>query len=134
MTSGASRVSPARRLYGCYPTPFIKAGDQETADFTLQIDKVVANDAGAVKINLPCQCDGGFYADLKPANDVAKILVNPVGGTGGGDGGGDGDGDGPSLPITGQSTGLIAGLGALLLAAGVGGYLVAKRRRTRFVA
>ncbi|MEU7802806.1 LPXTG cell wall anchor domain-containing protein [Micromonospora arborensis] len=35
---------------------------------------------------------------------------------------------------SGQSTGLIAGLGALLLAAGVGGYLVAKRRRTRFVA
>ncbi|MEV7986395.1 LPXTG cell wall anchor domain-containing protein [Micromonospora sp. NPDC085948] len=51
------------------------------------------------------------------------------GGTGGGD-----SGDGGGLPVTGQSTGLIAGLGALLLAAGVGGYLVAKRRRTRFVA
>ncbi|MEU8419863.1 LPXTG cell wall anchor domain-containing protein [Micromonospora sp. NPDC048835] len=123
---------PGGRVYGCYPTPFIKAGDQETAEFTLRIDKVVPNDTGAVKINLPCQCDGGFYDDLKPANDVAKILVNATGGTGGG--GGDGDGDGPSLPITGQSTGLIAGLGALLLAAGVGGYLVAKRRRTRFVA
>ncbi|MEV1155493.1 LPXTG cell wall anchor domain-containing protein [Micromonospora chokoriensis] len=38
-----------------------------------------------------------------------------------------------ALPVTGQSTGLIAGLGALLLAAGVGGYLAAKRSRTRFV-
>ncbi|MEH1164743.1 LPXTG cell wall anchor domain-containing protein [Micromonospora sp. CPCC 205539] len=38
------------------------------------------------------------------------------------------------MPVTGQSVGLVAGLGALLLAAGVGGYLVAKRRRTRFVA
>ncbi|WP_406074021.1 LPXTG cell wall anchor domain-containing protein [Micromonospora sp. NBC_01638] len=120
---------PGGRVYGCYPTPFIKAGDQETVDFTLRIDKVVQNDTGAVKINLPCECDGGFYADLKPANDAAKILINAAGGTGGGD-----NGDGGSLPITGQSTGLIAGLGALLLAAGVGGYLVAKRRRTRFVA
>ena len=71
----------------------------------------------------------GFTEDLKPANDIAKILVN-----GGERRPGGGDGDGGSLPITGQSTGLIAGLGALLLAAGVGGYLVAKRRRTRFVA
>ncbi|MEV4654711.1 LPXTG cell wall anchor domain-containing protein [Micromonospora sp. NPDC049301] len=118
---------PGGRVYGCYPTPFIKAGDQETVDFTLRIDKVVANDTGAVKINLPCECDGGFYADLKPANDTAKIVVNAANGGGGG-------GDGGALPITGESTGLIAGIGALLLAAGVGGYLVAKRRRTRFVA
>ena len=56
------------------------------------------------------------------------------GGGNGDNGGGDnGDGDG-GLPVTGQSTGLIAGLGALLLAVGAGGYLVAKRRRTRFVA
>ncbi|MET8319385.1 LPXTG cell wall anchor domain-containing protein [Micromonospora sp. NPDC005189] len=126
---------PGGRVYGCYPTPFIKAGDQEAADFTLRIDKVVLNDTGTVKINVPCQCDGGFYADLKPANDTAKILVNAATGQGGGqDGGGEGGGDGGGLPVTGQSTGLIAGLGALLLAAGVGGYLVAKRRRTRFVA
>ncbi|WP_091126812.1 LPXTG cell wall anchor domain-containing protein [Micromonospora eburnea] len=39
-----------------------------------------------------------------------------------------------SLPITGTATGLIAGIGALLLAAGVGGYVIARRRKTRFVA
>ncbi|WP_281183906.1 LPXTG cell wall anchor domain-containing protein [Micromonospora halophytica] len=36
--------------------------------------------------------------------------------------------------MTGGSTGLIAGIGGLLLAAGLGGYVVARRRRTRFVA
>ncbi|MFD2763969.1 LPXTG cell wall anchor domain-containing protein [Micromonospora eburnea] len=36
--------------------------------------------------------------------------------------------------MTGTATGLIAGIGALLLAAGVGGYVIARRRKTRFVA
>ncbi|MFI6242058.1 LPXTG cell wall anchor domain-containing protein [Micromonospora sp. NPDC050795] len=122
---------PGAKLYRCYPDIFIGVGEEQLVDIGLRIDKVIENAAGSVTINAKCECDG-FTEDLKPANDVAKILVNVAGGTGGGDG--DGDGDGGSLPITGQSTGLIAGLGALLLAAGVGGYLVAKRRRTRFVA
>ncbi|WP_406060394.1 LPXTG cell wall anchor domain-containing protein [Micromonospora sp. NBC_00860] len=118
---------PGAKLYRCYPDVFIGVGEKQTVDIDLRIDKVIANAAGTVTINAKCECEG-FTDDLKPANDVAKILVNATGGSGGG------DGDGGSLPITGQSTGLIAGLGALLLAAGVGGYLVAKRRRTRFVA
>ncbi|MFC4016727.1 LPXTG cell wall anchor domain-containing protein [Micromonospora sp. GCM10011542] len=118
--------TPGAKEYRCYPGPFAPAGEDLTGEFKFRIDKVVANATGTVKVNVPCECDGGFYADLKPANDTAKILVNAEGGHGGGDGG--------TLPITGASTGLITGIGALLLAAGVGGYLVAKRRRTRFVA
>ncbi|MCG5467723.1 LPXTG cell wall anchor domain-containing protein [Micromonospora sp. LAH09] len=124
--------TPGAAGYRCYSGPFAPAGEELTGEFKFRIDTVIANATGTVKVNVPCKCDGGFYADLKPANDTAKILVN-AGGTGGGNGGGD-NGDGGGLPVTGQSTGLIAGLGALLLAAGVGGYLVAKRRRTRFVA
>ncbi|TNH30473.1 LPXTG cell wall anchor domain-containing protein [Micromonospora orduensis] len=118
--------TPGAAAYRCYPGPFAPAGEELTGEFTFRIDKVIANATGTVKVNVPCECEGGFYEDLKPANDTAKILVNAAGGQGGGDGG--------ALPITGQSTGLIAGIGALLLAAGVGGFLVAKRRRTRFVA
>ncbi|MEU5779993.1 LPXTG cell wall anchor domain-containing protein [Micromonospora lupini] len=118
--------TPGAAAYRCYPGPFAPAGEELTGEFKFRIDKVIANATGTVKVNVPCECDGGFYEDLKPANDSAKILVNAASGQGGGDGG--------ALPITGQSTGLIAGIGALLLAAGVGGYLVAKRRRTRFVA
>ena len=86
-----------------------------------------------MKINVTCQCDGGFTRDLKPANDTAKVVVNAAPGGDGGQGGG-GQGDGGTLPITGSSTALIAGVGALLLAAGAAGYVVSRRRRTRFVA
>ncbi|CCH22260.1 LPXTG cell wall anchor domain-containing protein [Micromonospora lupini] len=116
---------PGAKNYRCYPDIFIGVGEEQTVEIGLKIDKVIPNAQGTVTINAKCECEG-FTEDLKPANDVAKILVNAAGGQGGGDGG--------ALPITGQSTGLIAGIGALLLAAGVGGYLVAKRRRTRFVA
>ncbi|GAA2701718.1 LPXTG cell wall anchor domain-containing protein [Micromonospora olivasterospora] len=124
---------PGGREYRCYPGPIAPAGEELTGEFRLRIDKVIANATGLVKVNVPCECDGGFYKDLKPANDTAKILVNAAAGDGG-QGGGDGDDDGGTLPITGTSIGLVAGIGALLLVAGVGGYLVAKRRRTRFVA
>ncbi|MEO3775709.1 LPXTG cell wall anchor domain-containing protein [Micromonospora sp. B11E3] len=119
---------PGARHYRCYFESFLKADDEAVMDFELRIDKVIANATGLVKVNVPCQCEGGFYKDLKPANDTAKLVVNAT------DDGGEGGGDGGTLPITGSSTGLIAGIGALLLVAGVGGYLVAKRRRTRFVA
>ncbi|MEU7753159.1 LPXTG cell wall anchor domain-containing protein [Micromonospora sp. NPDC049171] len=131
--------TPGAAEYRCYPGPFAPVGKELTGEFSFRIDKVVTDATGMVKVNVPCECEGGFYADLKPANDTAKIVVNAATGNGtggngnGGTGGGD-SGDGGGLPITGQSTGLIAGLGALLLVAGVGGYLVAKRRRTRFVA
>jgi LPXTG-motif cell wall-anchored protein len=115
--------------YHCYSSIRSIAGEEETYEFTLRIDEVVANAKGSVEVNVPCPC-GGFDDDLKPANDTAAILVNA---TGGGGGGGE-DGDGGTLPITGAQTGLIAGVGGLLLAVGVGGFVLARRRRTRFVA
>ncbi|MGB2572437.1 LPXTG cell wall anchor domain-containing protein [Micromonospora citrea] len=119
---------PGAKTYRCWPDIYIAAGEEQTVEIGLRIDKVVPNATGTVTINAKCECEG-FTADLNAANDVAKLVVNPTGGDGGQGGGDDG-----SLPITGQSTGLIAGLGGLLLAAGLGGYVVARRRRTRFVA
>lgn len=115
--------------YRCYVSSFSKVGEQQTFDFTLRVDEVIADAAGAVQVNVPCQCEGGFYDDLKPANDEAAILVNATGDTGGGGGGAD-----PSLPITGDSTLRVAGLGGLLLAIGAAGFLIARRRRNSFVA
>ncbi|MEV6303679.1 LPXTG cell wall anchor domain-containing protein [Actinoplanes sp. NPDC051861] len=43
-------------------------------------------------------------------------------------------GDGGGLPVTGSSTGLVAGIGAALLAVGAVGFVLARRRRTRFTA
>ncbi|MEU5788364.1 LPXTG cell wall anchor domain-containing protein [Micromonospora purpureochromogenes] len=116
---------PGAAAYRCWTDIYIAVGEEQTVEFGLRIDKVVPNATGTVTINAKCECDG-FTEDIKPANDTAKLLVNATGGNGGGDGG--------SLPITGENTALVAGIGGLLLAAGVGGYAVARRRRTRFVA
>lgn len=43
-------------------------------------------------------------------------------------------GDGGGLPVTGSNTATVAGAGVALLLLGGAGYLVARRRRTRFVA
>ncbi|WP_405091892.1 LPXTG cell wall anchor domain-containing protein [Micromonospora sp. NBC_01392] len=122
--------TPGAKAYRCYPDIFIQAGEEQTVELGLRIDKVVPNATGAVVINAKCECEG-FQDDTNKANDAAKLVVNaaPAGGDGG-----QGGGDGGTLPITGSSTGLIAGIGALLLAAGFGGYVVARRRKTRFVA
>ncbi|MBX7269887.1 LPXTG cell wall anchor domain-containing protein [Micromonospora sp. Llam7] len=116
---------PGAGRYRCYTSWFIKAGDEEIVEFGLRIDKVVPNATGDVKVNVACQCDGGLYTDLKPANDVAKLIVNPSGGQGGD--GGNGDGDGGELPITGANTALIAGVGGVRLAAGAAGFVLARR-------
>lgn len=109
--------------YFCFSYQPVKKGESLSYDFGLRIDAATVI-AGQVK--LIHYFGDGPRNDLNPANDVAKIEINPVG-QGGGQGGG-------ILPITGSSTGVIAGLGALLLAAGVVGFVLARRRRTRFVA
>ncbi|MEU5939122.1 LPXTG cell wall anchor domain-containing protein [Micromonospora sp. NPDC047548] len=116
---------PGADLYGC-----IAAGDPEPGvggkyPFTLRIDKLTGPTSGKVTTHL----DG----DPKADNNEAAVVVKPGSGNPGSGDGGHGGGDG-SLPITGENTALIAGIGGLLLAAGVGGYVVARRRRTRFVA
>nr|QLK00133.1 cell wall anchor protein [Micromonospora carbonacea] len=114
---------PGARVYECSARGTIPRGERVTFDFTLRVDRA-GSQTGTVKLHT---FDGdGPVKDLDPGNDTAKITVKQAGGTGGGDGG--------SLPITGAPTGLIAGLGGLLVAAGAGGYLLARRRRTRFVA
>jgi LPXTG-motif cell wall-anchored protein len=107
---------PGAKEYACQATETPK-GIKHWYDFGLRIDTVVPNASGAVSVRLA--------GDPNSENNSAKIVINPTG-----DGG---TGGGGSLPITGASTGLIAGLGGLLLAVGIGGYLLAKRRRTRFI-
>ncbi|CCH18544.1 hypothetical protein [Micromonospora lupini] len=122
---------PGARLYECSASGGVARGERMGFEFGLRIDRAGSQTGG---VALRTRSGPGPIADLKPANDTAKILINPRGNGNGGDGGngdGGGGGDGGSLPITGASTGLIAGLGALLVVLGMGGYLLA-RRRTRF--
>jgi len=109
--------------YRCYAGSFVAAGEKQTVDFALRIDKVINNATGTVRINAKCQCEG-WDKDLDPANDLAKLMVNPT----------DDGGEGGMLPVTGSSAGIIAGAGALLLTAGGVSFVIARRRRMRFVA
>ncbi|MFI5926686.1 LPXTG cell wall anchor domain-containing protein [Micromonospora sp. NPDC051543] len=129
------QLRPGTRTYQCASEMLLVAGKTYTVNFRLRIDKVVPNAKGTVWVNAPCECPagGGFRGDIKPANDRATILVNPGQGGGSGDGDG-GSGGGGSLPITGTPTSLLAGIGGLLLAAGLGAYLLARRRSSHFVA
>lgn len=120
---------PGARLYECSALGGVARGERMGFEFGLRIDRAGSQTGG---VALQTRSGSGPIADLNPANDTAKIVINPGNGGGNGNGnGGNGGGDGGSLPITGASTGLIAGLGALLVVIGMGGYLLA-RRRTRF--
>jgi LPXTG-motif cell wall-anchored protein len=112
---------PGARKYQCETGIFLAPGEELVYPFAFRIDEVIADAAGAITANAACECPT-FTQDLDPSNDTAKILVNASGGGGGG------------LPVTGAATGLVAGAGALLLLAGAAGFVIARRRRMRFVA
>ncbi|MEH1164353.1 LPXTG cell wall anchor domain-containing protein [Micromonospora sp. CPCC 205539] len=113
---------PGARFYECHAIGTIPRGERATFEFRLRIDRAGSQTG---KVELRPRAGEGPVKDLNPANDTAKIVINSTGG---------GSGGGGSLPVTGASVGLIAGLGGLLIVAGVGGYLLARRRQNRFVA
>jgi len=98
--------------------------------FGVQLTADVTNGKGLVEVNPPCQCDR-FSKDINKKNDTAAIVINPVTGA---PGEGGGQGGGGSLPITGAQTAVVGGAGAVLVAGGILGFFVARRRRTRFEA
>lgn len=115
---------PGAPVYECHSKENIPPGGHLRLQFQLRITR--ASSTGLIELRH--YRGDERRPDLNPANDTAVIRVSPpaADGAGGGSGG--------SLPITGSPTSLIAGLGGLLLIAGAGGYLLARRRKTRFVA
>jgi hypothetical protein len=133
------QTNPKALQYACFSaSSLFKAKTTELWQFKLKLTKDVSNAQGLVESNPACACDN-FSKDINKKNDVAKIVINPIAGGGAGDGGSDGtDGTGGegggSLPITGPQTGVLGGAAAVLIAAGVVGFVLARRRRTRFEA
>jgi LPXTG-motif cell wall-anchored protein len=109
--------------YACQiPEDFLGVGASSTVEFGLKINTVTPDATGTVSFHDPARTPTDPPADANPANDRALVIINPsTGGTGGG--------TGTTLPITGAQTGLLAGLGALLLVGGGAMYLVGRRRR-----
>ncbi|MEO3925756.1 hypothetical protein ABGB07_18070 [Micromonosporaceae bacterium B7E4] len=94
--------------YHCWPSEQLQSGKTWLFDFTVKIAGE-PGEAGAIVV------DGGVQ-DKNTGNNTAPITLE-TGGAGGG------------LPVTGARAGLVALGGALLLAAGVLGVVVARRRR-----
>ncbi|RQX01641.1 hypothetical protein [Micromonospora arida] len=118
-------------MYHCGERKRLAQGEKIEYEFELRLDE-----AGTRAAQVRLTFDTGV--DLNPANDRATITIiaSADGGSenpGGDDGQGGGDTDG-SLPIIGAKAGVTAGIGGVLLAAGAVGFVVARRRKTRFVA
>jgi LPXTG-motif cell wall-anchored protein len=136
---------------------FLKAGIQKawSVDLRISVGRTItrsgahvkaaaqkALNAGAIDAYLAYLNDGLYAARAldcasqptatPSVTPSATTTVTPIPtpstslGTPGGDGGG--------LPVTGADTGTVAGIGAALLLLGGAGYLIGRRRRSRFVA
>jgi LPXTG-motif cell wall-anchored protein len=114
--------APGASAYQCVTDPLVTVSETVTWEFSLRIDSRREGATGTVELLGPPARE----PDLDPSNDTAKIVVNPTAGAAGG------VGSGPSLPVTGADTAPYAGAGIALVALGGVGYLVARRRRTRF--
>ncbi|WP_229069383.1 hypothetical protein [Actinoplanes sp. DH11] len=154
----SEQTDPDAVQYACYTGFVFPAKSSVTWKFGLRIDRMQVNATGAVEANPACECSR-FNRDIDKSNDKAKLIINPkaaeapgggspapsspapespapdddeepgTGTPGGGTGGGE-----PGLPITGPQGATVAVTGLLLVAAGAAGFLVARKRRTRFEA
>ncbi len=111
---------PGAAVYQCFTdkTNVIEVGQTYTWELGLRID-VAGETVGTVSV------DRREHANRD--NDTAKLVVNPANGMGGGTGDG-------GLPVTGSNAAVLGSAGAAMVLLGAFGYVVARRRRTRFVA
>jgi hypothetical protein len=128
---GSLQTNPKALQYACFSSPLFPAKTTVLWKFGVKLTDDVTNAKGLVEANPPCQCDR-FAKDINKKNDTAMIVINPA--AGGSDDEGSGGQGGGSLPITGPQTAIFGGAGAVLVAGGVLGFVLARRRRTRFEA
>ena len=114
---------PGKRFYRCgNDVQLFKPGASYTTTFQLKITQVIANATGNVSFTNPFADPVDLPSDANPGNDVSEVVINPhAGGSNGG------------LPLTGTQTGLVATIGAALLAGGVVLFMMARRRRVLLV-
>lgn len=111
----------------------VKAAAQKTLD-TGTIDAYLAylNDGVYAARALDCASQPSASPSVSPsATTTVAPTATPSATPGASDGEG---GEGGGLPVTGADTAIVAGVGSALLLLGGAGYLIGRRRRSRFVA
>lgn len=126
----------ARELL-CWGISPIEVGQTVSWEIGLRVDQAEGT-AGAVIVE-PDSVRGEPTLDRDASNNRAELVVAlplpPAAGTGGAGAARGGAGAGTDgLPVTGAQAGTFAAVGVVLLAAGVAGFVLARRRRTRFTA
>lgn len=113
---------------------------QDGADFTATVtpsqgeaQTVTVATGETATVKFPAAEGLTVTISVEGQDDVTVAWEKPEDCEAPGEGGGDGD-DKDTLPVTGAQAGAIAGGAALLLAAGVGIFLLARRRRITFTA
>jgi LPXTG-motif cell wall-anchored protein len=122
------RVWVVRALTGA--GPHVKAAAQKALD-NGGIDAFLAflNDGLYAARALDCASQPPATPSATPSATTPAAAI-PSSSTSRGTSGGQGGG----LPVTGSDTGTVAGIGGVLLLIGGAGYLIGRRRRSRFVA
>ncbi|NGM12635.1 cell wall anchor protein [Verrucosispora sioxanthis] len=125
--SGARFYNLVKVADGVKPSSL--TGGKVTID-SLSVQEAPSILRSAATSALPENATGVAGNDVDPSDntDDFAVVVAAKGGSGGGD-----NGDGGGLPVTGVQVGLIGGVGAGVLAAGVAMFLVARRRRVVLV-
>ncbi|MFC7246331.1 LPXTG cell wall anchor domain-containing protein [Catellatospora aurea] len=104
---------------GCGFESELQAGRSMTRELLVRIDAEPIGTDGLAKVMT------SRGKDSNPKNDTAKVIIKigtpPAGGNNGGNGGG--------LPVTGDNTALIAGVGGAVVVLGAVLFLVARRRK-----
>jgi hypothetical protein len=126
------QTAPGPKQYLCLTSTIFPVNTSVSWTFQFKVNTASDNAKGSVEVNPKCACDI-FSADVNKANNVASIVLNPTGSTGS-TGSTGGQGGGGSLPITGPQTAVVGGAGVVLVAGGLVGFMIARRRRTRFEA
>lgn len=122
------RVEVVRTLTGA--GPHVKAAAQKALDDgTIDAFLAFLNDGLYAARALDCAAQPTPSPSVKPSATTPAAAIptsSATAGTSGGKGGG--------LPVTGSATGTVAAVGGVLLLIGGAGYLIGRRRRSRFVA
>jgi hypothetical protein len=120
-TSRGTPGAPHGNYYRCESRSFIPVGVPQTSKISLKVTKG-GDDKGAVTFTDKFGDPDHPYKDDNAANDQADVLVGPAVDTGT---------VVTSLPVTGAPLAIIAVVGVLIIAGGIGLVLVGRTRRNR---
>ena len=130
--SVALRITVVRTLTDA-GTNVEAAAQKVLGEATVDAYLAYLNDGLYAARELDCASQPTPTPTAQPTPSATTVAPTPTASASPGAPGGEG-GEGGGLPVTGADTATVAGIGSVLLLLGGAGYLIGRRRRSRFVA